>query len=132
MARNNIERLAESRRERRYAPVPTDAGDNRKFERFYFRTLATAKIHPVPVIGTEMIECYVLTRDISRGGVSLLHPKKLAIGQRVELAFQDGEEILVRVQRVRELASRCFLIGCRFEVVPDFGAKERLAALNRK
>src|SRR2546423_6212871 len=110
MGRHTSELLAESRRERRYAPVPTKVGDARRFERYYFRTLATAIIHPVPVIGVETQECYVLTRDISRGGVSFLHPKKLAIGQRIDLTFQDNKELCVRVQRVRQLAPRCFLI----------------------
>src|SRR5438874_2518372 len=132
MGRHTSELLAESRRERRYAPVPTKVGDARMFERFYFRTLATATIHPVPVIGVDTQECYVLTRDISRGGVSFLHPRKLVVGQRIELAFQDGKEVAVRVQRVRQLARRCYLIGCRFAVIPNFGDKERLAALNRK
>ena len=79
--------LGESPSELRFAPVPTADGDGRKFPRFYFRTLATATIHPVPILGTETLECYVLTRDLSRGGVSFLHPKKLALGQRVDLAF---------------------------------------------
>ncbi|MBW8883170.1 MAG: PilZ domain-containing protein, partial [Planctomycetia bacterium] len=130
--RNNRELLAESGTERRYAPVPTQANDARKFERFYFRTLATATIHPVPVLGLETQECYVLTRDISRGGVSFLHPKKLAVGQRIELAFQDGKELAIHVQRVRQLAPRCYLIGCRLAAAPNSGDKQRLAALNPK
>ena len=44
----NDDLLAESRPEMRFAPVPTADGDGRKFPRFYFRTLATATIHPVP------------------------------------------------------------------------------------
>ena len=63
--------------------------------------------------------CYVLTRDISRGGVSFLHPKKLALGQRVDLAFQDGRELIVRVRWIRELARRCFLIGCKFVAISE-------------
>ena len=115
----NNELLAESGCESRFAPVPTADGDGRKFPRFYFRTLATATIHPVPVIGTETLECYVLTRDLSRGGVSFLHPKKLALGQRVDLAFQDGRELIVRVRWIRELARRCFLIGCKFVAISE-------------
>jgi hypothetical protein len=111
--------LAESPQELRFAPVPVADGDGREFPRFYFRTLATATIHPVPVLGNETHECYVLTRDLSRGGVSFLHPKKLALGQRVDLAFQDGKEFTLRVRWIRELARRCFLIGCKFVAVPD-------------
>ncbi|MBW8885639.1 MAG: PilZ domain-containing protein [Planctomycetia bacterium] len=115
----NNELLAESPQEQRFAPVPAADEDGRRFPRFYFRTLATATIHPVPVLGIETQECYVLTRDLSRGGVSFLHPKKLALGQRVDLAFQDGRELVVRVRWIRQLARRCFLIGCKFVALPD-------------
>jgi hypothetical protein len=111
--------LGESPGELRFAPVPTADGDGRTFPRFYFRTLATATIHPVPVIGTETLECYVLTRDISRGGVSFLHPKKLVLGQRIDLTFQDGRELIVRIRWIRQLARRCFLIGCKFIAISD-------------
>jgi len=114
----NNDLLAESRHELRFAPVPVADGDGRKFPRFYFRTLATATIHPVPVLGAEVQECYVLTRDLSRGGVSFLHPKKLALGQRVDLAFQDGRELIVHVRWIRQLARRCYLIGCKFVAIP--------------
>jgi len=113
------ELLAESPQELRFAPVPVADGDGREHPRFYFRTLATATIHPVPVLGNETHECYVLTRDLSRGGLSFLHPKKLALGQRVDLAFQDGKEFIVRVRWIRQLARRCFLIGCKFVVSAD-------------
>jgi len=102
-----------------FAPVPIADGDGREFPRFHFRTLATATIHPIPVLGTETHECYVLTRDLSRGGVSFLHPKKLAHGQRVDLGFQDGREFKARVRWIRQLANRCFLIGCKFITTTD-------------
>lgn len=130
--RHNSELLPESRRARRYAPVPAADGNGRKFARFYFRTLATARIHPVPVIGLDTQECFVLTRDLSQGGISFLHPTKLAIGQRIDLAFDDGKELTVRAQWMRQLASRCYLIGCKFAVLPDHESKAKLAALNRK
>ena len=114
------ELLTQSRQELHLAPVADgENGDGRKFPRFYFRTLATATIHPVPVLGNETQECYVLTRDLSRGGVSFLHPKKLALGQRVDLVFQDGKELIVRVRWIRQLDRRCFLIGCKFVATPD-------------
>jgi hypothetical protein len=89
-------------------------GDCRQFPRFYFRTLATATIHPVPGVGSETLECYVLTRDLSRCGVSFLHPKRLSSGQRIDLAFEDGRELIVSVKRMQRLAPRCYLIGCKF------------------
>jgi hypothetical protein len=106
--------LPEALGETRFAPVPTKESDGRNHPRFYFRTLATATIHPIPIIGTESQECYVLTRDLSRGGISFIHPKRLVMGQRIELAFEDGKEYNVNVQWVKKLAARCFLIGCKF------------------
>ena len=101
------------RSELRYAPVP-DKGDDRQFPRFAFRTLATATIHPVPIFGMVMQECYVLTRDLSRSGISFMHPVRLVNGQKIDLAFEDGREIAVTVCRCQKLAKRCFLIGCKF------------------
>jgi hypothetical protein len=111
--------LAESPGEVQHAPVPTDEGEGRGHPRFYFRTLATATIHPLPVLGTEKQECYVLTRDLSRGGISFLHPKKLIPGQQVDLAFEDGKELFAQVQWTKRLAPRCFLLGCRIVAAPE-------------
>jgi len=130
--RGNIELLEDSTSSRRYAPVPVQDNNGRKQPRFYYRTLATATIHPVPGIGVETQHCYVLTRDISRTGISFLHPRKLALGQRIELVLQDGKVVTVNVQHARRLADRCFLIGCKFTVLPDFDGKKHLSDLNRK
>ena len=113
------ELLSESDHEIDFAPVPTDKGDGRQFPRFYFRTLATAMIHPVPILESGSQECYVLTRDLSRGGVSFLHPKRLVLGQRIDLSFEDGREVMVSVRWMKQLAKRCYLIGCKFVAVSD-------------
>jgi hypothetical protein len=130
--RGKNEQSAGSAKEWQYAPVPSQGGDGRVFPRFYFRTLATAIIHPVPGVGMETQMCYVLTRDLSRNGVSFMHPKALDVGQRIEMVFQDGKEITAKVQQTRQLAPRCFLVGCRFTLVPDLDGKKLLAELNRK
>ena len=108
---------AEPRRELRYAPVPKSDGMGRRFPRYYFRTLATAVIHPAVGGTKERQECYILTRDLSRGGVSFLHPIKLVLGQRIDLMFEDGRELTVAVQWMRHMAPRCELIGCKFVAV---------------
>jgi len=130
--RGEVELLADSSSTRRYAPVPAKGKVGRQHPRFYYRTLTTAVIHPIPRVGSETQHCYVLTRDISCTGISFLHPKKLTAGQRIELFFQDGKEVTANIQHVRQLAERCFLIGCKFTIVPDFGGKKLLAALNDK
>jgi hypothetical protein len=91
--RSDSELLAELKHERQDAPVPTALDDARRFERYYFRTLATAIIHPVPVIGLEPQECYVLTRDISRGGVSFLHPESWPLGSESTCRFKTGKRL---------------------------------------
>jgi len=130
MARDNIDWLPESGTERLVVPVLTC--NSHRSMRLSYRTLATAIIHPLPGTGAEPQHCYVPTRDISKTGISFLHAKKLEIGQRIELAFQDGNEVEVKVQRFRRIGPRCFLIGCKFTVVPDLSGKNRLAELGGK
>jgi len=91
----------------------------RRFERYYFRTLPTATIQPPPLLGGDVQECFVLTRDLSRGGLSFLHPKRLALGQRVDLAFDDGCRFTVSVRWIQKLEERKFVIGCGFVRVGD-------------
>jgi hypothetical protein len=86
----------------------------RRFERYFFRTLATAMIQPLPLIGGETQECFVMTRDLSRGGISFLHPKRLALGQRVDLSFDDGRHFILSVRWVQKIEKRKYVIGCGF------------------
>jgi hypothetical protein len=111
--------LAEPAAERRRPRLTEkEKEDGRRAPRYYFQTLATATIHPVPIFGKETQECYVLTRDLSRGGISFLHPRKLVLGQRVELTFEDGRHVEGTVRWMRQKAKRCFLIGCKFTAMP--------------
>ena len=94
--------------------APSQPSENRRFERYDFRAVATATILPVPIFEGEPQECFVMTRDLSRGGLSFLHPKRLAIGQQIELSFDDGREFAVNVRWIEQLEKRKFLIGCGF------------------
>jgi len=76
--------------------------------------LPVATIHPVATLGSETQECFVLIRNVSSGGVSFLHPKQIALGQRVDLAYEDGRDVQAIVIRTDRIATRCFEIGCRF------------------
>ncbi len=131
MARDNINWLPESGTERRAAPAIPET-DSRTAKRFSYRALVTAVIHAPAGIGGDTQHCYVPTRDISQTGISFVHPKKLEIGQRIEMTFQDGKEVEVKVQRFRQIGPRCFLIGCKFSAVPDSNDKKWLTELNRK
>src|SRR5438128_2599370 len=115
----NKELLAESGCESRFAPVPTADGDGRKFPRFYFRTLATATIHPVPVIGTETLECYVLTRDLSRGGICFMHPAPLSPSQRIDFEMSDGRKFTLAIRAIRREEDGRYFIGCRLADIVD-------------
>ena len=41
--------------------------------------------------------CYVLTRDLSRGGVSILHPAPLFQSQRIDLTLSDGRSFTLAI-----------------------------------
>jgi PilZ domain len=87
--------------------------DTRKFPRFDLQMLPVATIHPVAALGSETQECFVLIRNVSSRGVSFLHPKQLALGQRIDLAYEDGTDVQAIVSRADRIAPRCFEIGCR-------------------
>ena len=97
--------------------------EERRFQRYFFRTLATAIIQPLPLLGGEAQECFVMTRDLSRGGLSFMHPKRLALGQRVDLAFDDGRHFTVSVRWIQKLEERKFVMGCGFIKIND-GSQE--------
>ena len=95
------------------ASVPTGS-EGRRHPRYYFRTLATATIYP-PAGQEEKgpYTCYVLTRDLSRGGVSILHPVPLFQSQRIDLEFPTGQKMSLEIQWMRRLDQNCFVLGCR-------------------
>jgi hypothetical protein len=97
-------------------PLPPVFDDSRRFARFYYRTCAEALIHPPVGEQSEATKHYVLTRDLSRGGVGIIHSEQLLPGQRIEI-FLDGKParsaVVVWCRRVGE---KCYSIGCRFEI----------------
>ena len=113
------ELLAESYLEQAGGLSPVSSYDNRRFPRYYFRALAVATIHPP--VGREdegAQTCYVLTRDLSRGGVSIVHPMPLFESQRVDLTLSDGRTFTLAIRWIRKLERTCYLMGCRFVDVP--------------
>ena len=93
--------------------LPVIANDSRRFPRFYFRTCAEATIYPVGNVG-EPEHCFVLTRDISRNGVGLLHAQQLFPGQRLDLILNGEPPRATEVVRCRRLEDGCYEVGCRF------------------
>jgi len=114
------ELLAESDLEQATGLSPVGSADNRRFPRYYFRALAVATIYPPAGREDEPVQtCYVLTRDLSRGGVSLLHPTPLFQSQRVDLTLSDGRTFKLSIRWIRQLERTSYLMGCRFVDVPS-------------
>jgi hypothetical protein len=100
-------------------PVPASFDDMRRFPRFYYRMQVSATIYPLPGIeGAIPTPCTLLTRDLSRGGVNVLHTEQLFPAQRIDLVLPDGVRRSVEVVWCRRLAPRCWWAGCRF-IRPD-------------
>jgi hypothetical protein len=95
-------------------PLPTAWEEARRHPRFYYRARAAATVHPFRGAQQPPIECTVLTRDLSRGGLNLLHTEQLYPGQRIDLVLLDGVPRTVEVCWCRRLANRCYSVGCRF------------------
>ena len=95
--------------------VPVRTPDQRAHPRFYFQALAAAKIYPLTgqKDNTPQI-CYVLARDISQGGVSVLHPVPLSKGQRIDLHFADGRICSAEVRWCKQVEPHCCMVGCKF------------------
>ena len=95
-------------------PLPVSLKDVRRFPRFYFRSAADAVIHPLRP-GAEPTRCVVLTRDLSRNGLSLLHDAQLFPGQKVEVTLTEGPPRFLEVARCQRLEKDRYLVGCRFK-----------------
>jgi hypothetical protein len=94
-------------------PLPTIFDDARQFPRFYLRGRARAIIFPPhPSQGTEPVHCTVLTRDLSRGGLGIVHVQQLFPRQRVELEL-GGTLLVGEIQWCRRLRRHFYLAGCR-------------------
>jgi hypothetical protein len=90
------------------------AGDARAFPRFSFRGRATALVFP-PQAGpnAEPQEFEVITTDVSRGGLNLLHRKQLFPGQQIRLVLNSTSRLLEVCWCCRVWAG-LFSAGCRF------------------
>jgi hypothetical protein len=100
-------------------PVPATVDDSRRFPRFYYRAYVPATIYPIKPGEAEPQQCTILTRDLSRGGISFLHIGQLFPGQRLDVVLNDGVKRAVEVQWCRRLRDRCYLGGCRFIKAED-------------
>jgi len=101
-----------------HADQPASA-DGRLFTRHNFRTCISAVVHAPPGetastvtgVGTP---CQMLTRDVSRGGLNLLHKQQLFPGQKIDVVLTDGQQRRLEVIWCRRLGVGCYSAGCRF------------------
>jgi len=95
-------------------PLPAGSDEARRFERYRYRSRVEATIHS---LGDDPkappVRCAMLSRDLSRGGINLLHSEQLFPSQKIEIVL-SGATRWVEVMWCRRLANRCFSAGCRF------------------
>jgi len=93
-------------------PLPPSFNDLRRFPRFYFRSCADATIYPI--CEGEPDKAIVLTRDLSRSGLSFLYNRQLYPGQRVDIELDSLARSLVVIW-CRRQDETSYLIGCQFQ-----------------
>jgi len=96
-------------------PLPTAWDEKRRYPRFYFRSCAEAIIYPLRGSKeTRPAPCFVLTRDLSRGGVGLVHSQQLFPGQRLDVVLNGEAPRTTEVVWCRRWTHGRYVIGCRF------------------
>jgi PilZ domain len=98
--------------------LPVVLDDARQYPRVYFRTCAEATVYQVGGAG-KVRSCFLLTSDLSRGGIGLIHSRPLIPGQKLELLLSgeslDGQQSrTVEVVRCQRTKDGRYVIGCRF------------------
>ena len=96
--------------------MPRVFHDQRRFPRFYLRACADATIYPLEP-DAEPMKCVMVTRDVSRGGMGLLHTAQLFPGQRIDLVLNGTINKLLEVVWCRRVAENSYSIGCRFKEI---------------
>jgi len=106
--------------------------EKREFPRIPFRGRAKAVVFPLADnLGTATIEnSEVLTSDLSRGGISILHRTQLAPGQQMMLMLDDSMQ-LAEVKWCCRVWDELFAAGCRFLTdTRDCDVGQKLAAID--
>lgn len=88
--------------------------EGRDYPRFPYQNRIRATILPLDgVEGEPIAACDMLTRDLSRGGINLIHSEALESQQQLLIEL-NGLSRCVEVVWCRRLSHRCFSIGCKF------------------
>lgn len=112
--------------------LPGDYRDERQFPRFPFRGRAQAIVFAPPTgpANATTHDSEVMTSDLSRGGLSILHRSELIPGQQLMLMLNDTTQF-VEVRWCCRVWDGLFAAGCQFLSSPE-GASidERLQAID--
>jgi hypothetical protein len=112
--------------------LPGDYKEEREFPRFPFRGRAKAIVFPSPTspVGADMHDSEVMTSDLSRGGVSILHRAELVPGQQLMLMLNDTNQF-VEVRWCCRVWDGLYAAGCQFLTSPEPATiDERLLAID--
>ena len=94
--------------------TPAHPATEREYSRIPFHGRAAVVIFSPPSASkTEPVESEVVTTDISRGGLSLLHRRELEPGQQVLLSLSRGT-CTVEVCWCCRVWPGLYIAGCRF------------------
>jgi hypothetical protein len=92
---------------------PSQFDDARRFPRSSFRGSAKATIYPRnPVPGREPIQCMVLTRDLSCGGIGIAHSEQL-FPKQIVVIDAVGKLLVGEVRWCRRVDEHFYVAGCR-------------------
>ncbi len=92
-------------------PMPPVSNDQRRFPRFYYP--ASALLYGeqlLPAFPRDIGRPVIMTKDISRTGVSLLHTSQLYPGEVLRLQLPCAEKKLI-VVRCQQRAEACFEVA---------------------
>lgn len=106
--------------------------EKREFQRIPFRGRAKAVVFPAgDDVGTATIEdSEVVTSDLSRGGVSILHRTKLVPGQQLMLMLNESMQ-LAEVRWCCRVWDGLYAAGCSFVTESrDCDIDQKLAAID--
>lgn len=95
--------------------MPTCAGENRRFPRFYARGKgALERRQSLP--GMPRLGGWhgIFTKNVSREGLGFLHSEQLFPRERMRVVLADGVPRAIEVTCCRRIQRRCYEIGARF------------------
>ena len=107
----------------RSGPLPTGPSDVRRFPRFYFRSCAEALVHSLGAKNETPAHHFVVTSDLSRGGLSLLHKDQLFPGQRLDIILNGEPPRRMEVMWCKRIGMARYAIGCKFVKTETVGGE---------